>query len=63
MTLAEYLMVTAMVLFVDALLCHALKRRFRLFFCVPAALIWPITMPITIIGCAYLTRNMPKAGA
>lgn len=55
-----YLIVAALMLYTDALLCHAVKRRFNLPFAVPCALAWPVTLPIMVIGCAYLTRDFPK---
>lgn len=55
-----YFAVIAVMLFTDAMICHAHKRRFNLMFAIPCAMAWPVTLPIMVIGCAYLTRNYPK---
>jgi hypothetical protein len=60
MATETYLAILATMLFADALLCHAMKRRFNLLFAIPCALAWPFTLPVMILGCAYLTRNYPN---
>ena len=55
-----YAIVWLVLLHSDAILCFALKRRFRL---LPSALFmaaWPVVVPVAIIGVAVLTRNMPR---
>lgn len=58
-----YLAVIAVMLFTDAMVCHANKRKFNLLFAIPYAFAWPVTLPIMVIGCAYLTRNYPAPSA
>lgn len=48
------------VLFSDALVCYAVKRRFSLLYSVPCAILWPVTVPMLIVAIAVFTRNFPR---
>ena len=54
-----YIVVGLVLVHTDAILCFALKRRFRL---LPSLLLfaaWPITLTVAVLAIAALTRNMP----
>lgn len=58
-----YATVFVVMLYVDCLTCYAVRRRFRISQCIILCAIWPITLPVTLIGIAVLTRNDPPTGS
>ena len=50
------------VMYADALLCFSKKVRYNYTFSILCAVLWPITVPVLIIGTAILNRNFPKIG-
>ena len=59
--MVAYAIVWLVLLHADAILCFALKRRFRLLPSALAFAAWPLVMPVAIIAAAVVTRNMPRA--
>lgn len=58
-----YALVGLIVVHNDAILCFAMKRRFRLWPSLIAAALWPVVVPVAIIGAAVLTKHMPRTNA
>lgn len=44
----EYAVVALLALTIDAARCEALSVKLRLVFAIPAALLWPITLPVFV---------------
>lgn len=63
MSWTAYALVGMIVAHTDAILCFALKRRFRLWPSLIAAALWPVVVPVAIIGAAVLTKHMPRTNA
>ena len=61
MSSATYLLIALLMMLPDALLCYALKKRLRIWRLIPFALLWPVTLPFTLIACAVVTRNHPDS--
>jgi len=55
-----YLIVMLLVLYVDASICYSRKVRYNLPFSFLCAAIWPVMVPVSIIGAVVLTAKYPK---
>ena len=60
MSWTTYAVIGLLVVHADALLCFALKRRFRMWPSLIAGALWPLVLPAVILGAFVLTRNMPS---
>lgn len=57
-----YSLVGLVVVHTDAMLCFAMKRRFRMWPSLLTGACWPVVIPVAIIGAYVLTRNCPRVG-
>lgn len=58
-----YAAVFVAMLYADGITCYAGRRRFRIGHCIILCAIWPVTLPVFLLGVAFLTRNDPPTGS
>lgn len=58
-----YAVVFVAMLYADCITCYAGRRRFRIGQCIVLCAIWPVTLPMVLVGVAFLTRNDPPTGS
>ena len=55
-----YLAIALLDVATDGCFCVLARKRFRIKSAILAALFWPITLPLAIIGAVVATRDYPR---
>lgn len=60
MTWCEYILIALILTWVEAMLCFATHRKFRILVSLVFHSVWPSTIIFDIVAVACVTRKFPK---